>query len=87
MAISQIPSSHRTGVGDLGTDSGLPESLPFTSRCPRCMRLQPQRGFPQAALRRLLAGGFPVEAYCVMCDQFWPISASERQAIAEALGE
>jgi hypothetical protein len=69
----------------IGMDSRLHESLPFTSTCPRCMRLQPQRGFPRAASRRLLDSGFPLEAYCVMCDQCWPVSALERRAIAEAL--
>ena len=49
------------------------------------MGLQPQRGFSRAALRRFLDGGFPVEAYCVTCDQFWSVSALERQAIDEAL--
>jgi hypothetical protein len=31
-----------------------------------------------------LNGGYPVEAYCAACDVYWPISAKERAALAEA---
>jgi len=31
----------------------------------------------------LLDKGHPIEAYCVMCDQFWSISARERAALVE----
>jgi hypothetical protein len=33
----------------------------------------------------LLSGGYPIEAYCVACDDFWPIALSERVAIAVRL--
>jgi hypothetical protein len=36
-------------------------------------------------LQRSLDGGYPVDAYCVLCDEFWPISVSERAALARAL--
>ena len=61
------------------------EPVPFVSVCPRCTRLQPQRGYSRAALHRLLGAGYPVEAYCVMCDQVWPISAPERAALGREL--
>jgi len=36
-------------------------------------------------LVRLLARGHPVEAYCVMCDLFWQISARDRDGLAVKL--
>ena len=68
-----------------GTGSLLRECIPFTSICPTCQAQQPQRGFSRAALGRLLSGGYPIEAYCVACDDFWTISLSERVAIAVTL--
>jgi hypothetical protein len=53
--------------------------------CPKCRAQQPQRGFSRAALGRLLGGGYPIEAYCVACDDFWSISVGERVAIAVTL--
>jgi hypothetical protein len=61
------------------------EAIPFTSICPKCQAQQLQRGFSRAALGRLLSGGYPIEAYCVACDDFWPINLSERVAIAVRL--
>jgi hypothetical protein len=61
------------------------EAVPFTSTCPKCREQQPQRGFSRAALGRLLSGGYPIEAYCVACDDFWTISLRERVAIAVVL--
>jgi hypothetical protein len=61
------------------------EAIPFTSMCPKCQAQQAQRGFSRAALGRLLSGGYPIEAYCVACDDFWPINLSERVAIAVRL--
>jgi hypothetical protein len=57
------------------------ESIRFVSTCPDCRQPQPQRGFSCAALLRLLNGGYPIEAYCDMCDDFWSISLAERVAI------
>ena len=81
-AITQI-SGARGSITGVGADSLTHGPIPFTSKCPRCTREQHQRGFPRAALRRLLDKGHPIEAYCVMCDQFWSISARERAALAE----
>ena len=84
METTQVPGIHGTGAGNIGTDSRTDEVF-FMSTCPRCTREQPQHGFFRAALQRLLDSGYPVEAYCVMCDQFWPISAQERAAVARGL--
>jgi hypothetical protein len=31
----------------------------------------------------LLDSGHPIEAYCVMCDQFWALSVRERHQLAK----
>lgn len=66
----------------------VPDIVALSSTCPRCLRKQRQ-SFTRAALRRLLRAGHPTEGYCVMCDQFWPLSAQERRELARvvAIGE
>lgn len=59
--------------------------VPFESMCPKCAQLQPQTGFGRDSLLRLLSKGHPVEAYCVLCDEFWSISARERAALVAAV--
>lgn len=59
--------------------------VPFESMCPECLTLQPQLGFSRAALGRLLNASFPIEAYCLTCDDFWAISLRERVVLAEGL--
>ncbi len=59
-------------------------NVPFESMCPKCAHIQPQRGFDRYALLRLLSSGYPVEAYCTTCDEFWSISAKERAALVAA---
>jgi hypothetical protein len=54
----------------------------FESPCPKCGHRQPQRRFSRTDLFRLLNGGYPIEAYCPMCDDFWSISLAERVVIA-----
>lgn len=63
------------------------EPVTFTATCLLCAREQPQRGFSRATLQRLLSHGLPIEAYCVTCDQFWPMSGQARTALSEALGQ
>jgi hypothetical protein len=46
--------------------------------------MRPQRGYDRNSLLRLLNGGYPVEAYCVACDEYWPISIKERVALGAA---
>lgn len=59
-------------------------NTPFESMCPKCAQIQPQRGFDRNSLLRLLSRGYPVEAYCALCDEFWSISAKERAALVAA---
>ena len=84
MAITQI-SSALGSIRGAGTESLTHGRVPFTSTCPRCTREQHQRGFPRMVLSRLLDKGSPIEAYCVMCDQFWSISPRERALLRGAL--
>ena len=63
----------------------MSESMAFVSTCPRCMRKQSQEGFTVADLVRLFDGGFPIEAYCVICDEFWSIDLQERVALGAAV--
>ena len=63
----------------------------FRSMCPKCAKIQPQRGYDRNSLLRLLNGGYPVEAYCAACDEYWPLSIKERvvlcaAAVKEAVG-
>jgi hypothetical protein len=59
-------------------------SIPFASTCPKCAQVQPQRGYDGKSLLRLLNGGYPVEAYCAICDEFWSIDLRERAALGAA---
>ena len=56
----------------------------FRSMCPKCAQMRPQRGYDRNSLLRLLNGGYPVEAYCVACEEYWPISIKERAALGAA---
>jgi hypothetical protein len=67
------------------TDSLLFDSVPFMSLCPKCKDVRSQLGYSLRALFRLLKGNHPVEAYCVICNEYWPISAQERVRLAERL--
>ena len=73
-------------AGRTDPDSFMHESLPFVSICPKCREEQPQRGYSRGVLLRLLKADDRIEAYCVTCDEFWPISSRERMRIAESLG-
>jgi hypothetical protein len=55
------------------------------SMCPKCKDVRSQRAFSSRTLLRLLERKLPIEAYCVVCDDFWLISAAERDALAEEL--
>jgi hypothetical protein len=85
MAAITPVSSAQGSITGASTESLTDERIPFTSTCPRCTREQPQRAFPRTTLGRLLDRGYPIEAYCVMCDQFWPISPRERAILRGAL--
>jgi hypothetical protein len=72
-------SVHSTGTPIVD----VPDIVALSSTCPRCLRKQRQ-SFTRASLRRLLRAGCPTEAYCVMCDRFWPLSAQERNELGRA---
>ena len=55
--------------------------IPFMSPCPKCAQVRLQRGYDRATLLRLFNQGYPVEAYCETCDEFWSVSAKERAAL------
>jgi hypothetical protein len=59
--------------------------LVFTSACPRCKSERVQDGFSAGDLERLLAGGYPIEAYCADCDEFWAIGLQKRVELARWL--
>ena len=63
----------------------MPDSFSFISKCPKCSGVRSQTGFGSRALLRLLNRSLPIEAYCVVCDEFWPISESERNSLAKEL--
>src|SRR6516225_5666831 len=56
-------------------------SIPFASTCPSCAQVRPQRGYDKNSLVRLLNRGYPVEAYCAVCDEFWSIGLKERAVL------
>ena len=61
------------------------ELAPFAAMCPKCKDVRFQRGYTPRSLFRLLGSNHAIEAYCVVCDQFWPISAKERRTLVERL--
>jgi hypothetical protein len=67
------------------TDAFLLDSFRFLSMCAKCKDVRSQGGFGSRTLLRLLTRGHPIEAYCVVCDEFWEIRASERAALAQRL--
>jgi hypothetical protein len=77
--------SHLTGAGDKDTDNLMRDLASFVSVCPKCGDARAQRGYGTRALLRLLKGNHPIEAYCVVCDEFWAISEDERSEIARRL--
>ena len=59
--------------------------IAFASTCPSCKRQRPQDGFTLAVLARLLKGGYPIEAYCAACNEFWSISLQKRIELGEVV--
>jgi len=70
---------------EVETGAGLFMSFSFMSVCPKCKDVRRQEGFSSRSLLRLLQRNQLIEAYCVVCDEFWPISVSERAALVRAL--
>ena len=57
------------------------KSIPFAPTCPKC-RVQRSQRISRMALRRLLEHGHPIEAFCEVCDEYWPIYPGKRATIA-----
>jgi len=66
------------------TDVTRGTRVPFVSECPTCGLLQAQ-WHTHSALSRLLQRGHAVEAYCAVCDAYWPIGGHERDSLTAKL--
>jgi hypothetical protein len=60
-------------------------SVSFFSTCPACRHARLQNGYTCAELAESLDTGHAIDAYCLMCDVVWPITAQERFLIATQL--
>ena len=61
------------------------QAFAFVATCPTCGHTQPQNAFTRPDLERLLSGGYPIEGYCLDCDEFWTVSIQKRVEIVEAV--
>jgi hypothetical protein len=52
------------------------------STCPTCKDVRYQQSYGFRSLVRSLVDNQPIEAYCAICKEFWPISACERADLA-----
>jgi hypothetical protein len=78
--LTPSPTSLRTSAASV-----LLESARFSSWCPTCNDTRSQLGYTARTLSRFLDRNRPIEAYCVICNGFWPISAEERTRLAAEL--
>ena len=78
--------AHRHGTQNkLARFRPMNEVVPFMSRCPKCGDRRLQEGYTHRMLRRLLNTGANIEAYCGACNEFWAVSALERNGIVIGL--
>ena len=56
--------------------------ISFVSTCPACGRKRSQHAYTRRSLLSLLDTRRTIDAYCIVCNVCWPISKSERHAIA-----
>jgi len=63
----------------------MSQAIVFVSTCPSCNSEQLQDAFTVAALARLLEGGHPIEAYCTICEAFWPVSLQKRVELGQVI--
>jgi hypothetical protein len=61
------------------------ETTAFFSTCPRCKHARLQSGYERIELVESLGARQAIDAYCLLCDVIWPISAQERFLIATAI--
>src|SRR6516225_7623723 len=81
--IIRLPVAHRAPLPN--RNSLYCDSTPFMSMCPTCSEPRSQVGYSPWGLLKRLNDDRPIEAFCVICDQFWPITAQERVRLAEEL--
>jgi hypothetical protein len=66
-------------------DSLFFDSTPFMSMCPTCSEPRLQLGYSPGGLLRRINGDRPIEACCVICNQFWPLTAQDRVRLTKEL--
>jgi hypothetical protein len=77
---NQLASSGANAWGH--TDNPLLDSLRFTATCPACRDVRFQQGYGFRTVVRLLVDDQPIEAYCAVCNESWPINADDRAELA-----
>jgi len=77
---NQIGGAHRSHADNL-----MDETVHFVSACPGCLKEREQRSYTRAALGAFLRTGYKIEGYCMICNEFWPISDEERHDLAQRL--
>jgi hypothetical protein len=60
-------------------------NISFFSSCPACKHARLQNGYTRAEVTAALDTAHAIDAYCLMCDVVWPISARERFLITAQL--
>jgi hypothetical protein len=61
------------------------DGVPFTATCPKCHQQVTQHGYSRIVLFAFLDMLQPIDAYCPPCDELWPISSQDRNAISAGL--
>jgi hypothetical protein len=64
---------------------GAMNAIPFLSQCPKCGHFRLQLSHTRGALLSLLNTDGEIVAYCLPCDELWPINDPERRAIVDGL--
>ena len=78
--LTPSPTALRTSAASVLLDSAR-----FSAMCPTCNDTRSQLGYTARTLSRLLGRNRPIQAYCVICNGFWSISAEERARLAAEL--
>ncbi len=63
----------------------MSDTYPFASECPHCGQERMQPGYARDELRQLIRTGAEIEAHCMSCDEYWPVSVEERADLARVL--
>jgi hypothetical protein len=62
-----------------------PARATFPSECPACHHDRVQTGDTRDEPVELVETGSEIEAYCISCDERWPISTEERADLVRGL--